>query len=101
MIRRHPRSTPFPSTTLFRSLSKATPLKVTEARDGVALEVNRVYIIPPDADMAVKGGRLVLTPRPARNRAHMPIDHLFRSLAEDRKSNRLDSSHSQISYAVF
>jgi two-component system CheB/CheR fusion protein len=66
-------------------LSKATSLKVAEARDGAPLEVNHLYIIPPDADMAVKGGRLALTPRVTHRTAHMPIDHLFRSLAEDQK----------------
>src|SRR5206468_7199677 len=64
MIRRPPRSTLFPYTTLFRS----------ESRDGRAR------------------GRLSLR-RPSRGSAHTCLS--------DRKSTRLNSSHDQISYAVF
>src|SRR2546430_11984459 len=65
MIRRPPRSTLFPYTTLFRSPSR-------RAHEGLPL---RLYV-------------LVGTSRPRRG-------------ARDRKSTRLNSSHSQISYAVF
>src|SRR5688572_30877324 len=70
MIRRPPRSTLFPYTTLFRS----TPAEVQEFLADTA----------PDAYERV-------------------IDRLLRSehYGEDRKSTRLNSSHSQISYAVF
>src|SRR2546427_4076301 len=73
MIRRPPRSTLFPYTTLFRSVL-----------DGVASEVHGVE--PQDAIKVARQrerGRLGLEP------------------AVDRKSTRLNSSHSQISYAVF
>src|SRR2546430_3352099 len=68
MIRRPPRSTLFPYTTLFRSLA-----------DGQALEA----AIP--AGVTVEMKRLPQT----------DLD------GADRKSTRLNSSHSQISYAVF
>src|SRR2546427_2510962 len=86
MIRRPPRSTLFPSTTLFRSEPCAQdpgPLLGTgESREG-------------------SGGRRAATPRlqPA-NLADEPIAVLVGHL-QDRKSTRLNSSHSQISYAVF
>src|SRR2546430_12737322 len=68
MIRRPPRSTLFPYTTLFRSLNRG-----------------RRRSAPPDRDQPG---------RPAsRARGH--------ELRRDRKSTRLNSSHSQISYAVF
>src|SRR2546430_10572534 len=68
MIRRPPRSTLFPYTTLFRS----TPALEYDA------EIER-------ADLA--GAR--------------PAYRLFGRTGGDRKSTRLNSSHSQISYAVF
>src|SRR2546429_743168 len=71
MIRRPPRSTLFPYTTLFRSaLVRA---------DGLV------------------GRRL---PHPGRARLRCPEDRR-RRFREDRKSTRLNSSHGYISYAVF
>src|SRR5438270_6049474 len=75
MIRRPPRSTLFPYTTLFRSLLRAG----IEDGDGVVLE---------EADVRLRHCH--------RRR------HTGGGAAEgDRKSTRLNSSHSQISYAVF
>src|SRR2546427_7068306 len=72
MIRRPPRSTLFPYTTLFRS---------------------------PDAQRSGVKPQHIEVPRVLHPRA---LDRkLERFLARDRKSTRLNSSHSQISYAVF
>src|SRR2546430_5527057 len=79
MIRRPPRSTLFPYTTLFRSLrqrrsdirrERSGELRLIEEQEPVLGRENRRYGCPP-------GG------------------------IGDRKSTRLNSSHSQISYAVF
>ena len=64
-------------------LARITPLTVTEAESGVRLQPRHVYLIPPDADLAVRGGCVALTPRVGR--PHMPIDHMLRSLADDQK----------------
>src|SRR3712207_8692006 len=77
MIRRPPRSTLFPYTTLFRSHRGA-------ARQGPRPR-------HPRREHADRGGRQ----RPGRRR---PPDLL---VLEDRKSTRLNSSHANISYAVF
>src|SRR5258707_12074591 len=74
MIRRPPRSTLFPYTTLFRS--PETP-KAPEA--------------PKAAAGAKRAKKMV--------EAEGIVHHLFRAL--DRKSTRLNSSHANISYAVF
>src|SRR2546430_11239620 len=70
MIRRPPRSTLFPYTTLFRSMHPSTW--------GTGANVEAKYLL---------------------------LRHAFETLGcrrvEDRKSTRLNSSHSQISYAVF
>src|SRR2546430_13309310 len=71
MIRRPPRSTLFPYTTLFRS-------------------------VPPPVHGPVPGeGRAVLAQEHGLHSIGGPV------LEPDRKSTRLNSSHSQISYAVF
>src|SRR3712207_8316514 len=74
MIRRPPRSTLFPYTTLFRSLDVL-------ARGDVALHQRRV-------GLGDGGERLHLLRRDAAER-------------QDRKSTRLNSSHANISYAAF
>src|SRR5690348_289682 len=45
------------------ALAKATPMTVSEASDGTAVEPNHVYVIPPDADISIHGGRLTLASR--------------------------------------
>ena len=44
-------------------LSKATRLPVTEVTDGMAVSPDHVYVIPPNANMAIAQGVLQLTPR--------------------------------------
>src|SRR2546427_9019377 len=85
MIRRPPRSTLFPYTTLFRS----RPITVIGARPGDR-DVPAVWL---DAQYGVI--RFVtFVPRETLQTGPTTLDL-------DRKSTRLNSSHSQISYAVF
>src|SRR2546430_11315059 len=85
MIRRPPRSTLFPYTTLFRS-----------AESGKS-----------DFDWTFGGwasGRVAGRPAPdtaGRHAGERRSDKTARGSLADRKSTRLNSSHSQISYAVF
>jgi hypothetical protein len=60
---------------------KVTSMAVREVAEGMAVEANNVYVIPPGTNMAITDGRLTLTPRSPTTGPHMPIDHLFRSLA--------------------
>src|SRR2546430_10986545 len=78
MIRRPPRSTLFPYTTLFRSRGVPACRRIAPCR-GVAQPLERI------------GHR----PRPRLDGIEL------RRPIQDRKSTRLNSSHSQISYAVF
>src|SRR3712207_7779054 len=90
MIRRPPRSTLFPYTTLFRSPGAVGPSCPPGAP--VRIAVRRVRVPPPE-------------PRPShgardlRRRLQPPL-RLHRA-TQDRKSTRLNSSHANISYAVF
>lgn len=65
---------------------KITQMPVQEARHGMKVEPNHVYIIPPDRVMTIEDGHLALGPRGPRG-LNMPIDHLFRSLARVHKSH--------------
>src|SRR5688572_32090772 len=75
MIRRPPRSTLFPYTTLFRSPSRSATLKACERPIGTSAATSPTTMLTASAKH--RGG------------------------TRDRKSTRLNSSHSQISYAVF
>src|SRR3712207_9003611 len=86
MIRRPPRSTLFPYTTLFRSTAKARALKAA-GRDVIGLSAGE-----PDFD----------TPRNVKDAAIRAIEAGDTKYTDvDRKSTRLNSSHANISYAVF
>src|SRR3712207_6994550 len=82
MIRRPPRSTLFPYTTLFRSLEMGTR-KERDAGDGARGSWHH-----PGARHRVR-----------RSSSRDP--GAGRGVREDRKSTRLNSSHANISYAVF
>ena len=63
-------------------LATHTRLAVREAAEGMAVERDHVYVIPPDAYLAVADATLRLTPPAAPHGARFPIDFLLRSLAE-------------------
>ncbi len=64
-------------------LQKYTQMPVFEAVNGMTVEPNCVYTIPPKADIAIQHGKLQLL-EPSRPRGvHLAIDLFFRSLAED------------------
>src|SRR3712207_7369963 len=83
MIRRPPRSTLFPYTTLFRSV---TDIRLDAERERATLALER----------EVGAGEWTL---------HLEfrgiLDERMRGFYRDRKSTRLNSSHANISYAVF
>src|SRR5688572_32302945 len=81
MLRRPPRSTLFPYTTLFRSTREAD---VREVADADAAEEATGLSVPRVSEL----------PRGVTGEPELQV-------GRDRKSTRLNSSHSQISYAVF
>src|SRR3712207_8302829 len=85
MIRRPPRSTLFPYTTLFRS-------EIGKGKSGQQLR--QVRLIQEDDDIQIAGAPILSVRKccdGAADRVRNP----------DRKSTRLNSSHANISYAVF
>src|SRR2546430_6579601 len=82
MIRRPPRSTLFPYTTLFRSDVHAQSMPLGQ-------------VDPQMAELPVARGEDAVSRRQRIDEGRLP------AAGADRKSTRLNSSHSQISYAVF
>src|SRR5689334_23457720 len=91
MLRRPPRSTLFPYTTLFRSVPPGA------VDDALAVAVDVALLRREDVDLGEVGelGHLLLHNRRAE------ALHRREIASRDRKSTRLNSSHSSISYAVF
>ncbi len=63
-------------------LGKKTRMPVGEVRDGMKVEPDHVYVIPPDATMSISDHIFQLGPRTTTRGVHMPIDQFMRSLAE-------------------
>src|SRR2546430_10393405 len=93
MIRRPPRSTLFPYTTLFRSQASTRRLRVEQVPES---RRDRIHGRHPDTRQLHPRNDLTAPPcLPPMPAADVCVH------VEDRKSTRLNSSHSQISYAVF
>src|SRR2546427_4426157 len=83
MIRRPPRSTLFPYTTLFRS------------DDAYEVPIGKAVVRQQGKDLTLVAWA------PATVEVKRALPEIARAGIRDRKSTRLNSSHSQISYAVF
>jgi two-component system CheB/CheR fusion protein len=57
---------------------------VRQASDGMPLEPGNVYVIPPGAYLAIRGGTLHLSEPQERHGARLPIDFFLRSFAAER-----------------
>src|SRR3712207_7564124 len=85
MIRRPPRSTLFPYTTLFRSVESGVPRLDYILQGGFLKGGTYTVLGPPGSGKTILGNQFC-------------FNHVSRT---DRKSTRLNSSHANISYAVF
>src|SRR3712207_8051199 len=88
MIRRPPRSTLFPYTTLFRSFVHDAMMPVDDL-DRAAPELVEICDHFFGRGVFGKAGEIT------------DVEHEDADVAQDRKSTRLNSSHANISYAVF
>jgi len=64
-------------------LANHTAMTVLQATDGMKLEPDHLYIIPPGTYLSVAAGALHLSKPGARHGARMPFDFLLHSMAED------------------
>jgi len=66
-----------------------TSMNVHEVEDGMRLEPDNVYLIPPNHDMALLHGALHLLPPTTTRGLRLPIDFFFRSLAQDQRGRAI------------
>src|SRR5947209_11400892 len=98
MIRRPPRSTLFPYTTLFRShTAKEQSTLLIDCHFGKIAFCQHIHATQ-DKRRSLKYG---VSFWKAANEHHQTTQHYDEAEAKNRKSTRLNSSHANISYAVF
>lgn len=68
-------------------LSRHTRLAIHRVENGMPVEPNSVYLIPPKKEMIISNGRLLLSDKDQSAQFTLPIDIFFRSLAQDCKTN--------------
>jgi two-component system CheB/CheR fusion protein len=70
-------------------VGRYTRMQVLEIEDGMVVEPNCTYIIPPNHDLAILNGTLQLL-EPGAPRGHRcPIDFFFRSLAQEQRAGAI------------
>jgi two-component system CheB/CheR fusion protein len=74
---------------LVELLQRVSLLPVEQATDGVEVEADHVYVIPPNRDLSLLRGKLHLFPQPTAAGLHLPIDFFFRSLADDQQERSI------------
>lgn len=66
-------------------LQRVSKMEVFQVNDGMAVQPNRVYVIPPNNSMSISEGRLHLSDPIEVKGLRLPIDFFLRSLADDCK----------------
>ncbi|MGK3966762.1 chemotaxis protein CheB [Sorangium sp. So ce118] len=64
-------------------LGRRTELPIHLVENGMLVEPDHIYLIPPKKEMIISGGRLLLSERDRDQELTLPIDVFFRSLAQD------------------
>ena len=70
-------------------IRRYTRMQVFEVEDGMVVQPNCAYIIPPNRDMAFLNGSLQLLEPASPRGQRLPIDFFFRSLAQDQRERAL------------
>ena len=78
-----PHLDPLHASLMAELLSSHTTMPVTPAAEGVRIEPNHVYLIPPGVSLGIAQGKLHLTEPAERHGARLAFDFFLRSLAED------------------
>ena len=68
-------------------LQKHTKMPVHQIQDGMRIERDHVYVIPPNKDLTILHGTLQLMDLTLPRGVNLPIDSFFRSLAQDQERN--------------
>jgi len=64
-------------------LSRKTDIPVQRADDGMEVEANHIYLIPPRKNLTIFHGKLLLADQGQQEGVNLPVDIFLRSLAED------------------
>jgi two-component system CheB/CheR fusion protein len=70
-------------------VQRFTRMPVVEITDGMRLQPDTVHVIPPNRDVSVLQGNLLLLEPLEERGLRLPIDHFFESLAKDQRSNAI------------
>jgi PAS domain S-box-containing protein len=70
-------------------IARSTAMPVVEADEGMPVEADHVYLLPPNRYMTISGGKLHLTGPVERGGLQTSIDLFLRSLAEDRQEEAI------------
>jgi two-component system CheB/CheR fusion protein len=70
-------------------LARWTQIPIHRVVDGMQVEPNAIYLIPPKKDMIISGGKLLLTDKEPGQGLTLPIDIFLRSLAHDAGSRAI------------
>jgi chemotaxis methyl-accepting protein methylase len=70
-------------------LRRHTTMPVVEVTDGMLVQPNGVYVIPPNKDLSLLHGTLYLLEPAAPRGLRLPIDFFLRTLAEDRREQAI------------
>jgi two-component system CheB/CheR fusion protein len=70
-------------------IRRYTRMEVFEVEDGMVIQPNCVYVIPPGQDMTFLNGTLQLLEPSAPRSQRLPIDFFFRSLAQDQQERAI------------
>lgn len=76
---------PFPAfeSRMDELLGRQTDIPIHRVTDGMKVEPDAIYLVSPKKEMIIAGGRLLLTDKDPARGLTLPIDHFFRSLAQD------------------
>jgi two-component system CheB/CheR fusion protein len=66
-------------------MQKHTRMKVDQVKDGMEVEPDHVYVIPPDRDMGIMNDVLVLSKLGISGGPRAPVNYFLRSLAKEKK----------------
>ncbi len=70
-------------------LARWTRMKIHRVTDGMEVEANSIYLIPPKKEMVISGGRLLLEDKDPEHVLSLPIDHFLKSLAAERRETAI------------
>lgn len=70
-------------------LARYTSMTIHRVTDGMMVEENHIYLIPPRMNMTIFHGRLYLSEHSANRTLNLPIDIFLRSLAKDQEKNAI------------